>query len=490
MVQRDSYGRVLRCVFRGVPMSTAHILAVTVCGAFAALGIWYARRRTDAESFHSATGSRGVITSATSLVALCAGTWVLSSPAETATWAGRTGLIGYALGSAAPLVILAFLGPALRRRHPDAPSIGLMARARWGAPAQLLVSGIALVYMSVYMAAELTAVGGAFIAVAGIDPWFITSLVAVTTLSYAAWGGLRATIFTDAVQFWFVLPLLVTAFAAAIAGMGGWQAANAPLAGSPLMEPLSAAGLGMGVCLMLAIPAANLFDQSQWQRVYACRDAATVRRAFLIAACAIAPIILAAGWFGLWYAGLGLTSGGNGAVFAIIAAKTPQWVALAVLALALLLVMSTLGSLANGIASVVAHDLASFRPGTTPQRRLAIGRWVTVGVALAALPVAAQQFSVTYVFLVADLLCAAAVVPVFAGLCGLRLPLRGLMVSCIAGLVAGGVCFPRTDLTTPIYDVRPLLHLPGELNAFLVSFGLAILVSLVVAVAWPRERRA
>ncbi|MFM2090617.1 MAG: hypothetical protein RLZZ127_1106, partial [Planctomycetota bacterium] len=174
---------------------------------------------------------------------------------------------------------------------------------------------------------------------------------------------------------------------------------------------------------------------------------------------------------------------GNAALLATVAAHTPAWVAVGVLVLALILVMSTLGSLANGIASVVANDLASLRPATTPAARLRIGRIATIVAALIAVPVAAAQPSVTYVFLVADLLCAAAVIPVFAGLAGLRLSLPGLVAASAAGLVAGGICFPQPDFITPIVDVRPWLGLPADLNAFLVSFGLAILVSAVIAVA-------
>ncbi len=463
--------------------TTALVAAVVTCGLFAILGVWYSRRlRTDADGFTTAAGSAGILRSATSLVALCAGTWVLSSPAETATWAGLPGLVGYALGSAAPLVILAWLGPALVARYPGAPSISLMARARWGGAAQLLVSVVAVAYMAVYICADLTAVSGAAVALAKADPAVIAVIVAATTLAYAAWGGLRATIFTDAVQFWFILPLLALAAVYTVSSFGGWEAAQRPLAGHPLMEPLAAGGVGMGLCLMLAIPAANLFDQSQWQRVVACRDARTARWAFLLAGLGMGVVILVAGWFGLWYiAHGGDPAQGNAALLATVAAHTPAWVAVGVLVLALILVMSTLGSLANGIASVVANDLASLRPSTSPAGRLRAGRIATIVAAVVAVPVAGAQPSVTYVFLVADLLCAAAVIPVFTGLAGLRLSLPGLLAASTAGLVAGGVCFPKPDFITPIVDVRPWLGLPADLNAFLVSFGLAILVSGLVA---------
>ena len=123
-------------------------IAALVCGGFAVLGALYARRQaTDAEAFNTARGSTGPLWSGLSLVALMAGTWVLFSPGEMASYTGLATLLGYALGMAAPLVILAVIGPRLVRAHPDASGPGQMARARWGAPAQLLISLLTVAYM-------------------------------------------------------------------------------------------------------------------------------------------------------------------------------------------------------------------------------------------------------------------------------------------------------------------------------------------------------
>jgi len=238
---------------------------------------------------------------------------------------------------------------------------------------------------------------------------------------------------------------------------------------------------------MLGIIAANLLDQSVWQRVIACRDDATRRRAFLLAALGIIPVILMAGWFGLWYAARNADlANASSALFQVIAQATPAWVALAVLALALILVMSTLGSLANGLAALVAADVASFRPGLSPRQRLAIGRGVTIAAALIAVPIAAAQPSVTYVFLAADLLCATAVVPLFAGLLGVRLSQFGLFSAVALGMACAIPAFPRPDFVTPWVELRPLLHLPADVNAMLVSFALAVVVPLLVTVVWPK----
>ncbi len=478
----------------GSPLALpALIIAIMVCGGFALLGALYARRQgTDAASFNQARGSTGALWSALSLVALMAGTWVLFSPGEMTSYTGVATLIGYALGMAAPLLILAFLGPALVRRYPTATGPGMMARARWGAPAQLLISVLTIAYMGSYVVAELTAISGAFGIVAGVPAWATALLVACATLSYAAWGGLRVTIFTDGVQAWFILPLLLAAFVGTIAAFGGWEAAQQPLAErTDLMTLASRPGIEAGVMLMLGIIAANLLDQSVWQRVIACRDDATRRRAFLLAAVGIVPVILIAGWFGLWYAARHADLGNaSTALFQVIAQATPAWVALAVLALALILVMSTLGSLANGLAALIAADVASFRPGVSPPQRLAIGRGVTIATALIAVPIAAAQPSVTYVFLVADLLCATAVVPLFAGLLGVRLSQYGLFYAIGLGMVCAIPAFPRTDFVTPLFDLRPFLHLPGDVNAMLVSFALAVLVPLLVTLAWPKAGSA
>ncbi len=494
MVQRDA-GRVLRPVEgpMAAPLAVpALIIAVVVCGGFAVLGALYARRqRTDAEGFTAARGSTGAWWSGLSLVALMAGTWVLFSPGEMASYTGLATLLGYALGMAAPLVILAWLGPALVRRHPDAAGPGLMARARWGAPAQLLISVLTIAYMGSYVVAELTAISGAFSVVAGVPPWATAVLVAVATLTYAAWGGLRVTIFTDGVQAWFILPLLIASFCGTVGAFGGWEAAQRPLSEhAELMALASRPGIEAGLSLILAIVAANLFDQSVWQRVVACRDDATRRRAFLLAALGIIPVILLAGWFGLWYAARGGDPAqAPTALFLVVAQATPAWVGLVVLALALILVMSTLGSLANGLAGLVAADVASFRPATTPAQRLAIGRAVTIAAALVAVPIAAAQPSVTYVFLVADLLCATAVVPVFAGLLGARLPLAGLFAAVAAGMAVALPAFPGSDLVTPMVDMRSRLHLPADANAMLVSFALAVGVSSLVALGCTLARR-
>ena len=47
------------------------------------------------------------------------------------------------------------------------------------------------------------------------------------------------TIFTDAVQGWFILPLLLAAFLGTVAALGGWEAAQRPLGERPDLMALA-----------------------------------------------------------------------------------------------------------------------------------------------------------------------------------------------------------------------------------------------------------
>src|SRR5690606_2417000 len=86
-------------------------------------------------------------------------------------------------------------------------------------------------------------------------------------------------------------------------------------------------------------------------------------------------------------------------------------------------------------------------------------------LAIPVMIVAAQGYSVLYLFLLADLFCSAAAFPVFFGLFSRRHDGVTAMVSTVCGLVAGILLFPG----------------PGEKPEYVLeSFLLAALVPAVV----------
>lgn len=464
------------------PLIAFSILAATVT-IFTLLGVLHARRGGASLDDHLICRNRtGAGAGIATITASAVGAWVLFSPAETATWAGLAGLAGYALGQAAPLFLLAWLGPRLRARLPEGYALNEYAQRRYGPSVRVFVLGLILFYLFVYLAAEITAVAQAVRLIAGVPlPW-TAAVVTAGTAIYTGYGGLRASIFTDRIQFALILPLLAAVFAGAIVRLGGPAALfdRVAVESPALLSWRHPAGVEFGITLIVAIAAANLFHQGFWQRVYSGRDDAAVRRAYALSGLAVMPVVFIAGLFGFFALNRGLVAGRSPvALFALVAGTFPPALTAAVLVLALALVMSSADTLLNGMASAIVSEMAERRPGGDPAGRLRAARVWTLRLAIPAAVLAARGYSVLYLFLIADLACAGAAVPVFYGLFAPRHTARRALGAAFAGIAAGALFFPKPDFA-------PWNPLPGA-GRFLVSFGAALLVSAAVA-ALPRRR--
>jgi Na+/proline symporter len=334
-------------------------------------------------------------------------------------------------------------------------------------------------YMFIFLAAELTGIAQGLGLIADVPLLWTAGIVAVGTLAYTAYGGIKASIFTDNIQFLLIVPLVLIAFLTTIVALGGFGPAFAPVAerAPALLSLAHGPGIEFGIVLIIAILAANMFHQGFWQRVYACRDEAALRRGFFLGGLVVIPLIFVAGLFGIMAVGFGVPAEqASVALFTLVVQVLPTWALLLILVLALALVMSSMDSLLNGIASVVTSDLWRLRPQMRPGALLRLSRLTTVFVAIPAVMIAAQGHSVLYLFLIADLVCAGAVFPTFYGMYSRRLSGTGALVSSLLGILVGALFFPRPDFT-------PWLAIPFG-GRFLVSFGSALVVSTIAAVLW------
>ncbi|MGB3495049.1 MAG: hypothetical protein WBA57_20130 [Elainellaceae cyanobacterium] len=461
--------------------SLALVVTLVTVSSFTLLGLINLSQRslTDVENYIVHRNQVGSSMAIATIVASVIGAWLLLSPAEAATWAGIPGIIGYSIGQAAPLVAFAYLGPRLRQLMPQGHSLTEYVWHRFGAGMYSFTVLISVFYMFVFLAAELTGVALAMNLIANIPLGWTALIVATATLIYTTYGGLQATIFTDNLQFVLILPLLVIVFGVTTALLGGLGTALAPLTAvdaPPLLSPTNAPGVEFGFALIIAILAANLFHQGFWQRVYACRDLPTLRRSYWIAGLIVVPMIILSGMIGLMAVGHGVPpEQASVALFALVKEVMPPWALLLVLVLALALVMSSMDTLINGISSTVVSDLARWRSHLPAGQLMRIARIVTVIVTLPAIAIASQGYSVLYLFLIADLVCAGAMVPVFYGLYSRQFSGSSALISCLVGIAAGLLFFPKPDFT-PIFAI-PLA------GRFLVSFGAALVVSSVLAIA-------
>ncbi len=439
---------------------------------FVWIGLRARTPHADLDEFLTARNSQGALTLGLSFLASGMGAWILFAPPEVGAFVGLVAVAGYAVGAALPFLVLAWCGPAIRRRLPHGRSISDFAQDRFGAGMRHWVSGLSVLYMLCFITAELTAIGAITAMLSDIPGHWTVVGVALATLLYTAWGGLRASLETDRWQAWLLLVLLL------IVGVVAVQALpSGPLPGELPAAPLGVS-LSVALTLVIAVTAANLFHQGYWQRVWSARSDDALRQGAWLGGGATVLVVLAVGGLGVLAAASGQALGNPPVPFFALLRGAPAWLALPALLLAVALVASSVDTLQNGIASLVATS----RPGFS----LSAARWVTVALMLPVVWVALQGLSVLRLFLIADLLCATAVVPVLLGLWR-RMTATAAVTGCVAGLA--GAVLPGWVATGNLAGGVLAASFPGSIPT-LAPFVGALLASTATSVLLVALRRA
>ena len=453
-------------------LSTQAALAwlVFFAAVFAIAGMAYSRRfRGNLEEYIVARNSQGTLASIMTLLASSLGAWILFSPAQAATWGGLTAVIGYAIGAMSPRIAMIPLGKRMRELMPNGHSLTEFLVARYGKPMYLLALTIMLFYLFIAMSAEITAIAKMVTLLAPVPLWATAAIVLGFTLLYTTYGGLRASIFTDKVQIVIIIPLL-----AALVFIG-WQATGgiAPVAeklqqtAPQLINLEDIGGIKAGLTFFVAILLTGIFHQGNWQRIYSAKDIPTMRNGFLLGGLLVVPFIFIMGLFGLAFMAMTPDGDSSVALFSVVMPNIPLWLAVALIPLGISLVMCSADTAISAISSIVAVDIGRVMPRSSAASLMRLSRWLVLLVAVLVLIVAAQGYSVLYLFLLADLLCAAAAFPVFFGLFSRSHTGREAVIGTTAGLAAGLSMFPMPN--------QPVAHL-------LESFLLAALVPVAVIV--------
>ena len=183
------------------------ILIVVVSLIFALIGILYSKKYQNLSNYLTAGRNVGLISLTTSLTASALGAWILFGPASAATWGGIGSVIGYALGTAFPMIALIYLGTKIRNVFPKGNTLTEFIHQKFGKNLFKLILILTIFYMFIFLCAEITAVSMLVNYISGTPLWLTAALIIITTLIYTLYGGLRASILTDNLQFFIVFIL-------------------------------------------------------------------------------------------------------------------------------------------------------------------------------------------------------------------------------------------------------------------------------------------
>jgi solute:Na+ symporter, SSS family len=458
-----------------MPYLTSAVLgAALLCFAF--LGLRARRADGPLDDYVTARNSQPATSLGLSFLASGMGAWILFAPPEIGAFVGPVALAGYAIGSALPFIVLGLYGPTIRRHLPEGRSIGEFAEACYGVGVRRWVSVVSVAYMAIFLVAELTAIGAITALLSDVPPALVVVGVAVTTLLYTAIGGLRASLATDRWQAWLLIALLLV-----VGGVALLRLPEMPVEAALPSIPVGSA-LSVALTLIIAVTAANLFHQGYWQRVWAARDDRALNRGAWLGGATTVAVVALVGGLGMLAAMSGVALGEPPIPFFALLGEAPGWLALPALVLAVTLVASSVDTLQNGIASLAV--VGSGRRGLS----IRAARLATVVLMVPVVVVALQGFSVLRLFLIADLLCAAIVVPVLLGLWRRMSPLAA-----VAGGVAGmlGAVLPgwvaHGSLTAGVLSASFPDSIP-TLPPFLGALAASALVSLLIAWLRPGAR--
>ncbi|MGM0982756.1 MAG: sodium:solute symporter family transporter [Pseudomonadota bacterium] len=458
-----------------MPYLTSAVLgAALLC--FAVLGLRARWADGPLDDYVTARNSQGAQAIGLSFLASSMGAWILFAPPEIGAFVGPVALAGYAIGSSLPFLVLGLYGPAIRRYLPQGRSIGEFAEACYGVGVRRWVSFVSVAYMACFLAAELTAIGAIAALLSDVPPSLVILGLAVVTLAYTTVGGLRASLATDRWQAWLLLALLVL-----VGGVAWWWLPPMPAEAVMPSVPAGSA-LSVALTLVIAVTAANLFHQGYWQRIWAAEDDRALGRGALLGATSSLLVVMAIGGLGMLAAMQGLALGEPPIPFFALLSAAPAWLGLPALVLAVTLVASSVDTLQNAIASMAVAS--SGRRGLSVRA----ARLVTVALMVPVVWVALQGFSVLRLFLIADLLCAAIVLPVLLGLWQRMSPLAA-----VGGGLAGlfGAVLPGWVTQGSLSAGVLAASFPGSiptLAPFLGALLASTLASLLIAWLRPGAR--
>ena len=201
---------------------TSIIIVTSVSLVFVLIGLIYSKKHQGLNNYLTANRSIGFYSLTTSLVASALGAWILFGPASAATWGGIGAVIGYALGTAFPMIFLIFLGKKVRNEFPKGSTLIEFLRKRFRKSLFKLILLMSIFYMFIFLCAEVTAVAMLINYISGTPFWITALIILITTLTYTLYGGLRASIITDTIQSVIIIILLLISAIYLITNIGSF----------------------------------------------------------------------------------------------------------------------------------------------------------------------------------------------------------------------------------------------------------------------------
>ncbi|MDA9684876.1 sodium:solute symporter [Candidatus Pelagibacter bacterium] len=463
---------------------TTLIITLGVGAFFIALGYVNLKKVSDKKSYIIGDRNESIFSLTTSLSASALGAWILFGPASAATWGGIGAVIGYALGTAAPMLFLLNFGPKIRKEFPNGMSLTEFVKRRFGTRILKIILILILFYLTIFLIAEVTAIAFLLNLISKTPLWITSGLTLIICLLYILRGGFKLSIITDKYQFLIVLGIILFSIFLILGNLEINSYELIKKNSTKLVSRDYIPNYTAGLTFFIAVAATNLFHQGNWQRVFAARNNLILKKSLIYSSIISFLIVLWMGYTGLISFSIDPKIIADLAFFKLMLLNNNVFIIVSILVLALALTLSTIDTLINAISSLIIIDgkeinkFLSGREIKNKSNKLILLLCVIVFV------FASKGYSILYLFLFADLLCCAAVVTVFYGFFNKKINTRLSLISIILGLSSGLLFFPSQNFQSSLLvgNIMSVENFSPIIlsNLLFISFILALIVPLVI----------
>ena len=465
-------------------LSIQSSLAVTIIVGLFFVGLGYLNSKKTINNRNYIIGNRdeNTFSLTTSLAASALGAWVLFGPASAATWGGIGAVIGYALGTAAPMLLLYNFGPKIRKEFPKGLSLTEFIKKRFGSGILKLSLFLILFYLVIFLIAEVTAIAFLLNFISKTPLWITAGITLIICLLYILKGGFKLSIITDKYQFVIIAVLILTSVILILGKLeiNSFELIkeNSPNLVSSKYLPNYTAGL----TFFIAVAATNLFHQGNWQRVFAARNNLTLKKSLIYSSIITFLIVLWMGYTGLISFSLNSKVISDLAFFDLILTNN-YLVVISIIILALALTLSTIDTLINAISSILIVNGNQINKSIFGNSIKNKTNYIIILISILVFILASKGYSILYLFLLADLFCCAAVVTIFYGFFNKKINSKLSYTSILSALTSGILFFPSMDFQTSILvgNILPIEFFSSIIigNLLFISFAIAIFIQLL-----------
>jgi len=461
------------------------LTTVVIVGLFfIGLGYLNSKKITDNKTYIVGNRNENTFSLTASLTASALGAWILFGPASAATWGGIGAVIGYALGTAAPMLFLYNFGPKIRKEFPKGLTLTEFIKKRFGVGILKICLFLILFYLTIFLIAEVTAIASLLNFISQVPLWITAGVTLIICLLYILRGGFTLSIITDKYQFTFIILIILASLLIILSNIDLSSFEIIKKNSPNLIDKNYLPNYTAGLTFFIAVAATNLFHQGNWQRVFSAKNNSILKSSLIYSSIIIFFIVFWMGYSGLLSYSLNPKVIPDLAFFDLILKEKNSLLVIGILILAMSLTLSTIDTLINAISSLIIVNGNQINKNLSGKKVKDQANIIILLLSVLVFILASKGYSILYLFLLADLLCCAAVITIFYGFFNKKINSKLATYSIICGLISGLLFFPSQNFQNSIL-VGNLISIENfsiliKTNLLFISFIISLIVPFLI----------